>query len=650
MKKKIKILTFCIATIGFMLLPIFGYKVFAEQKEKAITIMFTNDLHDYMFPYKTEIDGEVKECGGYARLQTAILEQKKQEKEALLVDSGDFSMGTPIQTIFKSDAPELRILGEMGYDAVTLGNHEFDYRADGLAESLRAAKNSGDKLPQIVQSNVTYPKDKEGNLTESLSNLKQAMNEYGVKDYIVLERNGVKIGIFGVMGEESASMAPMSEVEFEDEITYAKQEVKILQEKEKVDFIICLSHSGTKEDKSKSEDELMAKAVPEIDVIISGHTHTKLEEPIVVGDTVIGSNEDGGKTLGVMKLSQDEKQEWKLENYELVDIDNSLTENESISKRISEFKEIVQKKYFDQFNLKSDQVLARTDFDFETPNTILEQHQESNLGNFISDAFMYAVKEAEGENYIPVAATIVPAGTIRGTFFEGNVTVWDAFNTSSLGMGADNMPGYPLISVYMTGKEIKAVCEVDASITSIMKEAQLFLSGVNFTFNPNRLIFNKVTQISLVNKDGSEEQLKDDKLYRVVAGLYSAQMLSVVGEKSYGLLEIVPKTQDGTPITDYESQIIYSNENGKQQEVKEWLAVVSYLESFEEKDSIPQISEYYSESQGRKVVDDNHNIIDLVKNPNHIAIVVYAVLVVFLAFVIFIIKIIVKKLRKKKAS
>ena len=103
------------------------------------------------------------------------------------------------------------------------------------------------------------------------------------------------------------------------------------------------------------------------------------------------------------------------------------------------------------------------------------------------------MKKAEGVNYDPVALAIVPTGTIRGSFVKGDITVSDAFTVSSLGIGADSISGYPLISVYLTGKELKTACEVDASISPIMSSAQLYMSGVNFTFNPNRLIFNKVT-------------------------------------------------------------------------------------------------------------------------------------------------------------
>lgn len=141
---------------------------------------------------------------------------------------------------------------------------------------------------------------------------------------------------------------------------------------------------------------------------------------------------------------------------------------------------------------------------------------------------LYAVKNAEGENYKEVAAAIVPYGIIRDSFTRGNVTITDVFNVSSLGIGADQVSGYPLIRAYLTGKELKTAAEVDASIQPIMAEAQLYMSGLNYTFNPKRMIFNKVTDAYLVNSQGNREEIVDDELYRVVVGLYSAQMLSVV--------------------------------------------------------------------------------------------------------------------------
>lgn len=641
MKKNIRALsTLLLFIMVFILLPQISY---LEGDEKTVTILFTHDMHDNFYPFVIEEDGQTKTLGGYARLKSTINYEKEKDPNLLLVDAGDYSMGTLFQTIFATDAPGLTTLGQMGYDVITFGNHEFDFRADGLADSLNAAKTSGKKLPKIVASNIYFPLDENGELTPSLGSLKDAMKNYGVEDYTVIEKNGVKVGIFGLMGEEADSNAPMSEVEFTDQVKAARDMVEILKSEEKVDLVICLSHSGTWEDKSKSEDEMLAEKVPEIDVIISGHTHTTLEEPIIIGDTIIASAGRYGGNLGVINIAKDEDR-WKLQDYRLKPIDDSLPMDGEISQIVENYKKIVQKKYLDKFNMEFDQVLAYTPFSFTPYSEIGKRHDEDILGNLISDSYIYAVKKAEGKDYETIAAAVVPSGTIRGTFIQGDIRVSDVFNASSLGIGPDKVSGYPLISVYLTGKELKTAAEVDASIAPIMSVAQLYMSGINYTFNPNRLIFNKVTEIHLQNPDGSLEEIVDDKLYRVVAGLYSAQMLSIVGDQSFGILSIVPKTKDGTPITDFEAEIIYDDGH----EVKEWLAIAEYLKSFEQKDGIPQVPEYYSEKQGRKIVDNNKNIVARLKNPNKIALILYGIIILIITLIILIINI--RKKRKGKKS
>jgi 5'-nucleotidase / UDP-sugar diphosphatase len=650
MRKMIKKALLMLISVTMLLQTVYIPIASGEEQGKAITILFTHDMHDNLLPLRALENGNEVSLGGYARLQSAINEQKAIDPEAILVDAGDFSMGTPFQTIYQSDAPELRLLGAMGYDVVTFGNHEYDYRAEGLAGSLRAAVESGDRLPQAVQSNVIFPEDKNGNLTESLAELKEAMEEYGVRDYTIIEKNGVKIGIFGVMGEESASMAPMSEVTFADEIKEAKRVVNLLKEQEKVDLILCLSHSGTNKDLSLSEDEKLAKKVPDIDVIISGHSHTKLPEPIHIGDTIIGSAEDYGKNLGVIKLTQNGEKAWELGSYQLIQIDDSFSNDSVIQEKVEAFKQIVQEKYFDKFHMKYDEVVANSSIQFQTPEEISATHAEATIGNLISDAYIYAVKKAEGEKYIPITAAIVPCGTIRDTIFKGDITTADAFSISSLGIGADGMPGYPLISVYLTGKELKTVCEVDASIAPIMDTAQLYMSGINFTFNPNRLIFNKVTKTELVNSEGTTEKLDNKKLYRVVCGLYSAQMLSVVGDKSYGLMSVVPKNKDGEPITDFEAEILYDTENNSKSEIKEWYAVVQYLQSFEKVNGVSQIPMVYNEPQGRKIINDDKNIFALISHPNKISLTVYIAVSAILILITFILVKLIKRRIKKRAG
>lgn len=217
-------------------------------------------------------------------------------------------------------------------------------------------------------------------------------------------------------------------------------------------------------------------------------------------------------------------------------------------------------------------------------------HEEHNLGDIIADAYVYAVENAADYDGVPVDLAVVPSGTVRDTYARGDITVEQVFNSFSLGIGADGVPGYPLISVYLTGREIRTTAEIDASVSDFMTTARLYCSGLNFTYNPHRLLLNRVTDVCL-EEDGQPVALEDDKLYRIVADLYSGQMLSAVTDMSYGVLSIVPKYADGTPITDFEDVII--TENGR--ELKAWDSIARYMASFADTDGdgIANVPAYY---------------------------------------------------------
>lgn len=637
---KIFLLSLVLIILSFLPKPIS-----AQKNQSEVTILFTHDMHDRFYPYKVKSNGEIKELGGFSRIYTAILKERELDEDLLLLDAGDFSMGTLFQTIFETHSPTLRTMGKLGYDATTLGNHEFDFRPEGLANSLDSAKSSNERVPEIIASNTFFPYDKDGGLTPSLSKLKSAMDDYGVKEYLVIEKGDLKIGILGLMGEDADSNAPMAEVEFKDIVDSSKRIVDTLKNKENVDLIIAISHTGTSIKGSKSEDEILAKKVPEIDVIISGHSHTKLNNPIIVDKTIIGSAGRYGENLGKIKIVKDDDG-WKLVDYSLIEINESYIANEEISLYIEDFKEDIQNEYLDRFNMTFDQVLAYSPFNFTPSQMVGKEHREDSLGNLISDSYIYSVKKAEGENYRNIDAAIVPSGVIRDSFTKGNITVSDVFNVSSLGIGADRVSGYPLIDVYLTGKELRTVAEVDASIQPLMSAAQLYTSGLNYSFNPNRMIFNKVTDVYLVDENEGRIEIVDDELYRVVAGLYSAQMLSVVGDKSFNLLSIVPKNEDGTPIEDYESRIIY--EDGH--EVKEWLALAQYLDSFPAEKGIAQLPVYYNQLQGRKTIDNSKNIFDRVKNPNKISIAIYSIIIVLISGITTLIVFLLRRKKKRKSK
>lgn len=629
--------------------PLTSLSSHSSPTDESLTILFTHDLHDHMLPYDLLIDNEIVSYGGYGRLATLIDKEKELDPELLLVDAGDFSMGTLFQTIFSSHAPQLKIMGILGYDIVTLGNHEFDFRADGLADSLKNAMKTEESLPYIVASNMDFPKDEKGNYLDTVKNLKKYSEEYGISDYFVFEKNNFKIGVFGVMGEDSISNAPMAEVVFHDEIEVSKNMVKILREKENVDLVICLSHSGTEGVSPKTEDEILAKSVDGIDIIISGHSHTELEKPIIVNDTIIGSCGEYAQNLGKIIIKKNvNNTSWILDEYSLIPIDSKVKEDVKINELVESYMEIVQEEYLDDYHLKFDEVLVKSNFNFIPAREIGKEHQEEPLGNLISDSYIYTVKDIEGEDYEAISLSIVPSGTIRGSFIEGDIDVYDTFVVSSLGIGSDGSPGYPLVSVYLTGKEIKTACEVDASVTPIMTAAQLYMSGLSYTFNTNRIIFNKATNIKFILPDGSLEDIDDNKLYRVVAGLYTGQMLPIVNDKSFGILSLVPKTKEGLAIENFEDHIIKHQIDGKEQELKEWYALAYYLKSFNNIDGDGFIPEYYSQAQERKIKDLDKSILVILKNPNWFSITIYIlILSIFLIITITIIKKI-KKRRKKK--
>ena len=542
-------------------------------------------------------------------------------------------MGSLFQTIYATHAPELQALGAMGYDVTTLGNHEFDYRAQGLADMLNAAVDSGSPLPAIVQANYKPP--------ESDTTSWEAWERYGIQDYIILERGGISYGIFGLMGEEADSNAPMSGMEFEPTVEAAQRTVAAIQaeleQSSNPSLIICLSHSGT-DGKGKGEDYELAKAVDGIDLIISGHTHTVLEEPLQVGDTLIVSAGEYTSYLGSLTLSWSEDGQKTIQDYRLIPVDETVAADPGMEQLTNRFQPLVESEYLAQYGLKFNQVLATTEFSFTPISQFATEQREDTLGNLIADSYIYAVQQAEGENYVPVDFAVVASGVIRGSFAAGEITTSDAFNVSSLGSGADGTPGYPLISVWITGKELKDAFEVDASVTPIMSAAQLYGSGMTWTWNPHRIIFNKVNSCAQVLPDGTTVPLENDKLYRVVTGLYSGQMLGTVNSQSFGILTITPKDANGNVITNFEDHIIY-NPDGS--EVKEWYALASYLQS------MGTVDARYSAPEGRKVEERSWNPISLLKGLNLIGGIALAVLLVVILLVVLLIYRIVTRKRRR---
>ena len=601
----------------------------ASQEGTQATILFTHDLHSHFLPAVNEDGGEY---GGYARLMTVIRQQREVDPNAILVDGGDFAMGSLFQTAYATAALELRMMGAMGYDATTFGNHEYDYLSSGLTAMLHAALESGDPLPAILESNFLPP--------EEATDVWDAYEAYGVAPYMLLERGGVVYALVGLSGYDCRDCAPSSGMVLEEPAVAAQRTVDEAVAAAKAQYgrepvVICLSHSGTSS--GEGEDYELAQAVTGIDLIVSGHSHSTHREPIVVGDTWIVSAGSYGKYLGVVKLTVT-GDDVEFTGYELIPIDETVADDPEIASLVEQYKTEVETGYLADYGMTFDQILVQNPYEFDDSGDVKRTAHESTLGNLFSDAYKWAVEEATGED---VDVALTAAGVVRETIPIGPVRVSDVFNAASLGVGTEG----ELISIYVTGSDLMNVLEVDASVYPLMKSAQLFMSGIEYRFNNNRMIFNKVDYAMLRRNDGGLEPIESDKLYRVVTGMYAGQMLGNVESTSMGLLTITPREADGTPIDPARfSEYVVRDENGVA--VKEWYAIASYLDRMGE-----EMDDHYAATDGRKVIYSSWKPADLLRNANKFTWFLLAAILLVILIVVGIVALvrqIVRKIRRKK--
>ncbi len=649
-------------------LPVGAVAEGCTQETNVTTILFTHDLHSHFLPQSTAEGGE---SGGYARLKTVIDGERAMNPDALLVDGGDFSIGSLIQTLYTTQAAELRTMGAMGYDAVTIGNHEFDHKGVGFAEMLNSAKAAQTAAMGLLTDSQYPPRNLEayqaqyGPLTLALPALleanyapaddnpdrafiRSAMENYGVTDCVTLERGGVTYGLFGLMGVDSDECAPTSGFTRTDAAKAAKRCVETLKG-EGAEIIVCLSHSGTGDSLASSEDEELAKAVDGIDVIVSGHTHSTLAEPLVVNDTYIVSSGPYCQNLGSLTFSWDDGGEKRLLDYRLIPIDETVAEDPEIAGLVERWKDMVGETYLARYGLTYDEVLTHSDYDLNTPASAVQEN--NGLGTLVSDAFLWAdrtLNAAYADS--PHTVSVTADGVLRANLPAGDLTAAMAFDVLSMGVGEDGTSGFPLVAVYLTGKELKAAMEVDASVTPIMPAAQLYMSGAKYAFNTKRMFFNRVYDAALTDVTfdesgtGNAYEIDDNALYRVVTGMYSAQMLGTVKSKSMGLLSLEPKQANGTPVTDFADCILY-DANGN--ELKEWYALAAYLEQFGE-DGLPD--RYADPANGCKQVSDSFAPGQLLAGWNGITWVVLGIVLLILALILLLIRSLRRRIRRKKPT
>jgi 5'-nucleotidase / UDP-sugar diphosphatase len=554
--------------------------------ELRFTIIHTSDEHAALLPsplveYRP---GEADRArGGFARL-ASFVEAVRAEKAAagepvLLTSAGDFMSGTPFSwLLLEGEAPELTLMAALGYDVVTLGNHEFDFGSERLADYLEAAGfPDAAARTAIVATNARPPAG-------------HPLAERGIRrTHLVTLANGLRVGFVGLIGEGAARYAPAAApVEFADAHEAAAEGVAALR-RQGAQVVIAVTHSGL------AEDRALARAVPGIDLILGGHDHLLPDEllaeagtPIVhVGEYLqqvarleLAFDPDGG---GLRIRNADAGVPW------LVPLDHSVPESAWMAARVDAYRSQVERRLAVLTGGRVGdlgQTVARSGFTVPaTPRT-----GEMPMGSFVADAMRAAAAAATGT---PVDFAFQASGQVRGDLVpgasdwnRGAVSAYDLASTVGLGTGPDGAPGYPMVSVWLTGDEVRRVLEVSVLLSGLMGSSYfLQVSGLEARYDARRAVLGRIpvrgtpipTGRAVLSAhrvhNGARVPLPrgDTALYHVVTDRYVASFLPMVGRVVPRFM-VEPKAPDGSPVLDLDDAIV--RRDGR--ELKVWQAVLEH--------------------------------------------------------------------------
>jgi len=464
MYKKLGVKLVVILTVVLLLLSLAPSLSFSANS--SITILHTNDTHSHI----EEI----------ARRVTLIKNIRKEvgRDKVLLLDAGDVFSGTPYFTIYKGSA-DVRFMNYAGYDAMTLGNHEFDMGPKVLANFIEKAK-----FP-ILSANFDFSKE-------------EALKDK-VKGWVIIEKGGEKYGIFGLTTPETAEISsPGKNILINDYLETAKEIVKQL-ESMGINKIIALTHIGW------DNDVRLAKEVQGIDVIVGGHSHTLPSAyPTVIthdnGVTLIVQANEYGKYLGRLDVVFNDSgviQSWK---GSLVAIDNKIQEEALCKIKLEDYKKPVTR--------LMNTVVGETLVDLDGERSRVRS-QETNLANLITDAMLDKAK------IVNALIAIQNGGGIRASIPKGKIT---------LGQIMTVLPfGNYLVTLDLTGQQIIEALENGVSQVKDLAGRFPQVSGLRFVWDPNAEVGKRIVSVEIKNPDGTYQPIDPNKTYRVVTNNFLAQ-------------------------------------------------------------------------------------------------------------------------------
>lgn len=604
-----------------------------ESDSTSLRILFTNDLQDHVLPYSIEENGELKSVGGYSRLSSAIASLRNDN--TVLVDGGNFSHGTVFQSINSSHAPDLSMLAAMGYDAIAIGDEEFTNGVQALTDMLNVSENE----PKVLSSNIECKDTEVGNALQDAFNNKSSA-------YQIVEKGGYKVGIFSMIKDDTVNSA---DVKLTDDTTYAKEMVSSLQE-EGVDYIIALVHGG---DDFASN---IAKSVDGIDTIVAScHTDAYEDVEEVNGVNIVSSGSNG-TYVGVLDVSIEND----VQDYQLVRIDDNYGYSDDMNNRISYYETTVDAQVFAPYDLSFHEVLATNAYNFTPIDHTSKDLVNNNTADLVTDAYAFAYNDWYDDWYdswkekrsqmLKAAQSIVDKQTqdgqmtaegeeaskrieeikemepeikqraigliskkeIQSTFTQDSINAMDAYNVVPNGLGTDGSQGESLVLVFMKGKDIRALCEYDATVARKSEpENQLFFSGLKYTYNDYRGDYNHVEDVYVDAVNEYYVPVDNKTLYPVVTTLSLAKELTDLSNATNGKFSIRYFDENGGKILNLSANVL----KYKKKELKSYSAIATYVSDLERgSDGTAFIPSSYEKAKQVKTYNNKFSFTSLFKN------------------------------------
>jgi 5'-nucleotidase/UDP-sugar diphosphatase len=436
----------------FLVLFVSGSLLCSPTKQ-YLTILHTNDTHSTLFPY-----GPLDGWGGIARISTLIKEMKAENSNVLTLNTGDVFVGT-FEFNKYLGYPELKIMEGL-YDAICLGNHEFDLGLEALLGILSGQLGGGQPVGfPILCANVNL---------EGIPFLKNF-----VKPYITKQVGGLKVGLFGVVNYDQLNYSPEVYALLSDPFAAAGQAVLDLKFQEGADIVICLSHLG------KMYDEAGLSQVPGIDIIVGGHTHDALFQPLVVNDKIIVQAGEFGHYLGYLTVEYDGTQV-NLLNGGLLVVDKNVRKDPALLATLNALRDgIVMDLRFGPVYSKH---VATAPWDLEERWQLDRPERDTALGNLVADAIREAVS---GAGY-PADIGLEANGYIAYKIHQGKVVGNDILKAVPYGYDPVSGLGFKLDTVLLAGAQILAGLEYSVSMVEYTDDASMQVSGLTFEYDSTR--------------------------------------------------------------------------------------------------------------------------------------------------------------------